>query len=729
MGRTQRPDSGEVKRLIELARGADKWLGGMTEQAERESRRAGEIIDKMSEKRVDEVLRGMDIDCLNSAKQGFRISALRRAGIDNMYELCSLSRNKVVNISGIGEENALLIYSAAKKIKKDVGNGIRIRISPDDRTRENTELLRYLHKTVENGRIITRCEELYREFHDSVSEASRDAKSAKSALSWMISSDARRQTAIAAADYLSELLYGGYGQEVSALIEEYNKYAAPNDDECRADFEARSSYYYAELEKIDKGTAARLENFRAGLPGELAEAVDSYPLKLGNFKATLRSYQQFGTKYILMQKKVLLGDEMGLGKTVQAIAAMTALCEEGATHFLVVCPASVLVNWSREIKKFSDIETTVIRGGDFGAVRRWVSCGGAAVTTYDSISRFGLPEGFTYSMLIADEAHYVKNPETKRSQFLKVLSRRTDRILFMTGTPLENRVDEMCAIVRFLNEDIAAQINELKYISSAPQFRQALAPVYLRRTREDVLQELPELIEKEQWCDMGADEKERYYLSVMSGNFMAMRQVSWDVRDISNSSKAARLLQLRQAAEDEGRKLIIFSFFRDTIDRVSALLGSKCAGEITGSVSGAKRQELIDEFSSAPAGTALACQIQAGGTGLNIQCASMVVFCEPQIKPSLETQAISRAYRMGQVRNVLVHRLLCDDTVDERIMELLRDKQELFDRFADVSAVGEEYVKFEQSMIKSIIEKERQRLNPSDADNFIQGEEYHKSGS
>ena len=84
---------------------------------------------------------------------------------------------------------------------------------------------------------------------------------------------------------------------------------------------------------------------------------------------------------------------------------------------------------------------------------------------------------------------------------------------------------------------------------------------------------------------------------------------------------------------------------------------------------------------------------------------------------------------MGQVKNVLVHRLLCDDTVDERIMELLRDKQELFDRFADVSAVGEEYVKFEQSMIKSIIEKERHRLNPSDDDNFIQGEEYHKSGS
>ena len=120
MGKTGRPDSGEIRRLIELTCGADKWLGSVTAQAERESRRAGELIDKMSEKRVDEVLRGMDIECLNNAKQGFRISALRRAGIENMYELCSLSRNKVVNISGIGEENALLIYSAAKKIKKDV---------------------------------------------------------------------------------------------------------------------------------------------------------------------------------------------------------------------------------------------------------------------------------------------------------------------------------------------------------------------------------------------------------------------------------------------------------------------------------------------------------------------------------------------------------------------------------------------------------------------------------
>ena len=125
MGKTGKPDSGEVKRLIELAGGADKWLGNVAAQAERESSRAGELIDKLSEKRVDEVLRGMDVECRNSAKQGFRISALRRAGIDNMYELCSLSRNKVVNISGIGEENALLIYSAARKIKKDVGNGIK----------------------------------------------------------------------------------------------------------------------------------------------------------------------------------------------------------------------------------------------------------------------------------------------------------------------------------------------------------------------------------------------------------------------------------------------------------------------------------------------------------------------------------------------------------------------------------------------------------------------------
>ena len=209
---------------------------------------------------------------------------------------------------------------------------------------------------------------------------------------------------------------------------------------------------------------------------------------------------------------------------------------------------------------------------------------------------------------------------------------------------------------------------------------------------------------------MGKAEWESYLLSVMSENFMAMRQVSWDIADLSKSSKAKRLMQLCGMAEEEGRKIIVFSFFRDTINAVRELLGDKAMEPITGSVSPQRRQQIVDEFSAAPNGTVLLCQVQAGGTGLNIQAASVIIFCEPQIKPSIENQAISRAYRMGQIRTVLVHRLLCDNTVDERILEILREKQDAFESFADESAAGSEYMKGEKSIAAAVIAMEKQRL-------------------
>ena len=194
-----------------------------------------------------------------------------------------------------------------------------------------------------------------------------------------------------------------------------------------------------------------------------------------------------------------------------------------------------------------------------------------------------------------------------------------------------------------------------------------------------------------------------------------MRQVSWDVPDLKNSSKAQRLLEICSMAEEEGRKVIVFSFFRSTIDAVHELLGAKALEPITGSMSALKRQQIVDEFTAAPNGTVLICQVQAGGTGLNIQAASVIVFCEPQIKPSIENQAISRAYRMGQVRTVFVHRLLCDNTVDERILELLREKQDVFDSFAEESAAGNEYMKAEKSISSAIIAMEKERLEGAEA--------------
>ena len=169
--------------------------------------------------------------------------------------------------------------------------------------------------------------------------------------------------------------------------------------------------------------------------------------------------------------------------------------------------------------------------------------------------------------------------------------------------------------------------------------------------------------------------------------------------------------ELIEKAAEEGRKVIVFSFFLDTIEKVMNLLGDRCYGPINGSVAPQKRQEIIDAFDSAPAGSVLAAQIQAGGTGLNIQSASMVIICEPQFKPSIENQAISRAYRMGQTRNVLVYRLLCEGSFDERITKILADKQAMFDAFADRSEAAAESLQIDEKTVGNIIKEEIDRIN------------------
>ncbi len=187
---------------------------------------------------------------------------------------------------------------------------------------------------------------------------------------------------------------------------------------------------------------------------------------------------------------------------------------------------------------------------------------------------------------------------------------------------------------------------------------------------------------------------------------MAARRVSWNVDDLSQSSKAQRMLEIINDAEEEGRKVLVFSFFLDTVAKVVALLGDRCMEPITGSVSPSRRQEIIDEFDKAEAGSVLVAQIQSGGTGLNIQSASVVILCEPQIKPSIENQAISRAYRMGQSRSVLVYRLLCDDTIDERITDLLAEKQSEFDAFADDSVAADDTLELDKAAISGIMTAE-----------------------
>lgn len=706
-------DKNEIKKIVELCEIFQKRLREIISSVSMHEKTAVSLMDKISNKQLALMLRDMDVDTVNRDKLGIRVSALREAGINDMEKLCSMSSRDLSRLKGIGEESAFLIYTVAGKLKQQLSSGFKLRIDTQKQDDVSTQLLCSVRAYMDEQEYFVQAQNLIEEYSASVDAALSEARQANSPVKWFFTSGKRKDAAYSSADYLLGLLRGDYGERCKALIRAWESKRVLTDEECWLDFERNSAAYYANLERLAILSGASIDSSRNGLPEELVRQVELQKISIEGLKATLRSYQDFGVRYIIRQKNVLLGDEMGLGKTVQAIAAMVSLKAAGESHFMVVCPASVLVNWAREIKQFSDLNVVTISGGDIAALRRWQNEGGVAVTTYGSISRFALPQQMRFSMLIADEAHYIKNPLAKRTQALLMLKKRAERCLFMTGTPIENHVDEMCFIIKCLRPDIADGIENMAYFSSAPQFREKLAPVYLRRTRDDVLTELPALVEKEQWCKMGAAEWESYILSVMSENFMAMRQVSWDVSDISKSSKAKRLVQLCEMAAEEGLKVIVFSYFINTINAVCEILGNQALGTITGSVSAQRRQQLVDEFSDSPPGSVLVAQVQAGGTGLNIQAASVIIFCEPQIKPSIENQAISRAYRMGQTKNVVVHRLLCENTVDERILEILRDKQDYFDSFAEISAAGAEYMRGEKSITAAILEMEKKNLELS----------------
>lgn len=700
-----RPESAEVKSMIAEAMRIDAGLRTIQESDKRHRAVLQQATEALYNDRIENALENMNIEHINRSKQGIRVGILRENGIENILQLSQKSFSQICAIDGLGEQSAYKIVDTVKQIVENTKQTTRIRINAEYPRQVDDDLIRALYIRIYSKPLYKSGRELYAANHKPLQEEVMLAKKATSAIGWIFKSQSSKQRIADSVEKLRARLGGDFGKSLDSFKAIENVSA----DTYWADYRVNAPVYYTELEAL--GLHWEKKETSGGLPEQLAAEIEAQTLDLKHLKATLRSYQTFGAKYIIHQKRTLLGDEMGLGKTVQAIASMAALTSEGKSHFMVVCPASVLINWCREIRKFSDLEVTKVHGNDEESLLHWRKNGGVAVTTFESISRFVLPEKFRISMVVTDEAHYVKNPDTQRTKALLKLLQRAEYALFMSGTPLENRVEEMCFLVSCLQPQIAKELESVKFLSTAEQFRLQLAPVYLRRTRDDVLQELPELVEKEQWCNLGAQEKRDYREAVLSGNFMAIRQVSWQVADLKNSSKAVRLLELCEQAKEQKRKVIVFSFFRNTLQRVTELLGDRCMEPITGEISPARRQQIVDEFAEAEDGAVLVSQVQAGGTGLNIQSASVIIFCEPQIKPSIENQAIARAYRMGQVRDVLVYRLLADDTIDERILEILKTKQLQFDSFADESVVGEESLKpSESAWINQLVQEEKKRL-------------------
>ena len=656
------------------------------------------------------ILQDIPVDELNREKRGLRIKLLRDSGYETVADIARATPRKIAEINGIGDDMAFTIRRLADNYIKEAGKSVKVRLSADTKTTEASQVVSAIYRYRESKPYIEQCRNLLRTQTNNISLAREDLIVGTGTLKWWLASSHAKQNAQNAYHFLSELAFGEFGQSAERNILALRNIHEAASERAWDDFSRNSIQYITELEALVPGILSS-ENEQYGLPEELAKSVSDVNYSLDGLKCTLRHYQVWGLKYILRQERVLLGDEMGLGKTVQAIAAMVALRNGGGTHFVVVCPASVLTNWCRELEKHSTLPVVRVYGPTRDQeLERWLSEGGVAVTTYGTTAFFRLPEGFSPALFVVDEAHYIKNPTANRSRNVKAICGHSGRILLMTGTAMENRVDEMLELIQILRPQIAKDAEKIAFMASAPQFRAVVAPVYYRRRRDEVLAELPELIESREWCNLLPEEMAAYEQAILHGTQADARRVSWNVGDLERSSKARRMLEIIEEAQGEGRKVLVFSFYLDTLRSICELLGDRCLNPIHGAVTPQRRQEIIDEFDRAAPGTVLVSQIQSGGTGLNIQSASVVIICEPQVKPSTETQAISRAYRMGQTRNVLVYRLLCDDTIDEKLTDVMDSKQAAFDAFADKSDAAREDFELNAATIDAIIKEEAERI-------------------
>ncbi|MEM7164293.1 MAG: SNF2-related protein [Planctomycetota bacterium] len=667
---------------------------------------------------------------------GVRWSVLDEAGIERVGDLAARDDSDLQELKGLGEKGVGQLRQAADRFHAQLGRE-PVRAPSADLTDRSSlrlarELLRMLRFRSEVGEAAARLAAASRSLEEPVAAVRRST----GVLGWIRSwwRPERRAAAIAAAQQLADDADGFVAQ---GLLEEV---AAQQDVAKRAAGKRLSRKAIEATYRKEQAAAA------AALDDALSAAVDSKPqvhatdsqldpALLATIEGTalhsevmnigLRRYQQFGTRFLLACRRTVLGDEMGLGKTVQALAAMAQLyAETGSARFLVIAPAGILLNWRQEVEAKSFLRPRVAHGsGKEQALAEWLQLGGVLIVSYATLRSFDvaaqLDEAATrdaaagrIDLVIADEAHYVKNPEAQRTAAVATLLERARRVCLMTGTPMENHPKEFARLIELLGRDdwnvTEDELSDPDSGAVSQQFRSNVARIYLRRNQEDVLQELPEKIVVDEWIDLHAAQWREYQDAVRAANFMGMRQAVTLPVGAASSAKLDRVAELLDEHRESGRRVIVFSFFRKVLEELDARFDS--VGTIHGGVSQDRRGELIEEFGAGDGHSLLLAQITAAGHGLNLQMASVIVLMEPQLTPGAEAQAIARAHRMGQTERVLVHRLVAADTVDARLVEILARKQDLFDEYARPSVAKENNPEaVETQVVRTIIDLERQR--------------------
>jgi SNF2 family DNA or RNA helicase len=401
----------------------------------------------------------------------------------------------------------------------------------------------------------------------------------------------------------------------------------------------------------------------------------------------------------------ILADEMGLGKTLQVIGAIADPLNPRDEPVLVVAPGSLLENWTREFRKFAPQIRTLKHHGPSrtGRPNDLKACD-VVITSYDTVVRDNsMFMMIQWSILVCDEAQYIKNSDSLRARSVKKLRRSS--AIAVTGTPVENRLTDLWSISDFVLPGYLGAAGEFQKrfendLDGAVSLERLASPIMLRRRVSEVAKDLPERIDIPQVIELEDDEAKDYETIReqiaaefgASATLVALTRLRmfcthpWLVAgaartgDPAGFSKYARLVDILEEIFQGGEKAILFTAYTGMTDILVADIAARFqvfTGHIDGRVPIDERQLVIDRFSAETGPALLVLNPRAGGAGLNITAANHVIHYTLEWNPALEDQASARAYRRGQTRPVTVHRLFCGDTVEEVVDDRLGRKRTL----------------------------------------------------
>jgi hypothetical protein len=470
----------------------------------------------------------------------------------------------------------------------------------------------------------------------------------------------------------------------------------------------------------------RLETLASKIRKNPAE----HPLRSQLLKVELLPYQMDGIAFAVGAGRAVLADDMGLGKTIQGIGVAELLAREAdIQRVLIVCPASLKSQWRSEIQRFCDRSSQLIAGKGNERHAQYLHPSFFTICNYEQVMRdLAQVEQVNWDLIILDEGQRIKNWESKTSQVIRSL--HSQFALVLSGTPLENRLDELYTVVQFVDDcrlgpayrffhkhRVVDDRGRATGYQRLDELREALRPILLRRRRNEVMKQLPERTDEIVRIRPTAEQLEisdgqlqiaariaaKKFLTEMDllrlQKALLMARMAADSTFLCTkaepeySSKLERLGELLDALiADPSRKIVLFSEWRTMLDRIEIKLDQLGCGyvRLDGQVPQKKRPEIVRKFQEDPQ-CRLILLTNAGSTGLNLQSANTVINVDLPWNPAVLEQRIARAHRMGQKNPVHVYKLVTENTIEERLLDTLASKQDLADAAlnidSDISAV------------------------------------------